>query len=40
MICHGHWTVNGAKMSKSKGNYVPLRSLRQFVSSSPHCDVD
>ena len=31
MVCHNHWTVNGAKISKSKGNYVPLRTLRQFV---------
>lgn len=31
MICHSHWTVNGTKMSKSKGNYVPLQALRRFV---------
>ena len=31
MVCHNHWTVNGAKISKSKGNYIPLRRLRQFV---------
>ena len=31
MICHSHWTVNGSKMSKSKGNYVPLQTLRDYV---------
>lgn len=31
MVCHNHWTVNGTKISKSKGNYIPLRRLRQFV---------
>lgn len=31
MVCHNHWTVNGAKISKSKGNFIPLRKLRQFV---------
>lgn len=31
MICHNHWTVNDAKISKSKGNYIPLESLRRFI---------
>ena len=31
MICHNHWTVNGAKISKSKGNYIPLTSLRKYL---------
>ena len=31
MICHNHWTVNDAKISKSKGNFIPLTSLRQFL---------
>lgn len=30
MICHNHWTVNEAKISKSKGNYIPLRTLRNY----------
>lgn len=30
MICHNHWTVNEAKISKSKGNYIPLRILRNY----------
>lgn len=31
MICHNHWTVNNAKISKSKGNFIPLPSLRKFL---------
>ena len=31
MICHNHWTVNGAKISKSKGNYIPLDALRKYL---------
>lgn len=30
MICHHHWTVNETKISKSKGNYIPLKTLRNF----------
>lgn len=31
MICHNHWTIGGAKISKSKGNYIPLSKLRAFI---------
>jgi methionyl-tRNA synthetase len=26
IVCHAHWTVGGAKMSKSRGNVVRPRS--------------
>ncbi len=32
MICHNHWTINGTKISKSKGNFIPLRSIREYVA--------
>lgn len=30
MICHNHWTLNDSKISKSKGNYIPLEVLRSY----------
>ena len=30
MICHNHWTINENKISKSKGNYIPLEVLRSY----------
>ena len=40
MICHNHWTIGGAEISKSKGNYIPLSKLRAFVGVKKICDVD
>ena len=40
MICHNHWTIGGAKISKSKGNYIPLSKLSAFVGVEKICDVD
>ena len=40
MICHNHWTIGGAKISKSKGNYIPLSKLRAFVGVDSVCHVD
>nr|CAD7403107.1 unnamed protein product [Timema cristinae] len=34
LFCHSHWTVDGEKMSKSKGNVVdPVTCMSKFTSS-------
>ncbi|PSN42055.1 Methionine--tRNA ligase [Blattella germanica] len=34
LLCHSHWTVNGEKMSKSKGNIVdPLQCIEKYSVS-------
>ncbi|XP_058807350.1 methionine--tRNA ligase, mitochondrial-like isoform X2 [Phymastichus coffea] len=51
LYCHSHWTVNGEKMSKSKGNVIKpfdaaekftIEGLRYFLlrESVPHNDSD
>lgn len=34
LLCHSHWTVDGEKMSKSKGNIVdPLECIAKYTDS-------
>lgn len=33
LLCHGHWTVDDQKMSKSKGNVIsPFEAMGNFTS--------
>lgn len=33
ILCHSHWTVDGEKMSKSKGNIVnPMNKLTTYTA--------
>lgn len=33
ILCHSHWTVNGEKMSKSKGNVIAPQDLFETYTS-------